>query len=195
MALAIGAPQLQNGFKVVLPALAVADVITTFFGPLQWGFFQDGVPVLVADNVVSFDYRQDWEVSKFPLEQGAFESYNKVQLPFDVRVRMSVGGTEVNRTNFLSQVSDLANSLELFDAFTPEANYSGLNVIHFDYRREAHRGVGVIVVDIWCQEIRVTATQSFQNTGAPSGADTVDSGIVQPGTPSSTDAALGLGAS
>lgn len=188
---AIGAPQLQGLFDIALPALAVADIAITFFGPLRWGLFNsDNTPALVADNVVGVEYRRDWRISTYPLEQGAFASYDKVQMPFDIRIRLSVGGTESAREAFLNDLEDVSNSLDLFNVFTPEFHYLSACVMHVDYRRESDRGAGLIVADIWLQEVRVSGTQGFTSTAAPSGADPVDGGVVQPAVPSSTEAGL-----
>lgn len=127
----------------------------------QWGLFKDGKSVIEADNVVSFEYKRDWAISDYPLEKGAFESYNKVQLPYDVRLQFSCGGSVTSREAFIKSIEAIDNSLDLFDAVVPEKVYIGCNIQHVDYRRTASRGVGLIVADVYLLEIRDNATAAF----------------------------------
>ena len=81
----------MSSYTVDVPILLLADALGLPPSPLapQWGIYLDGEPVVDADSVVTFDYRQEWTVSDYPLEQGAFQSYDKVQTPFDVAVTIT----------------------------------------------------------------------------------------------------------
>lgn len=177
-----GVPALPPGFALNAVALLGNDVIGAvlgaLFGQSQWGIYDEsGTPVVVAQNVVSVEYRQDWIISDYPVEQGGFMTYNKVQMPFDFRIRFSSGGSEETRQRLLDSIADIARSTELFNAVTPEATYVDVNIAHYDYRRESSRGVGLVVVDVWCTEVRETATSNF--TKSASAADTINNGTVQ----------------
>lgn len=163
----------------------------------QWGLFKDGKSVIEADNVVGFEFKRDWAISDYNVEKGGFESYNKVQLPFDVRIRFSCGGAVTRREAFLKSIEAIENSLDLYDAVVPEKVYIGCNVQHVDYRRTASNGVGLIVADIYLLEIRDTATAAFASaqtspasstaTKSPSAQAKRDNGPVQAKTPSTSD--------
>lgn len=185
-----GVPPLpRNPFaSPITVALLVADTIHTLgvlFG-VSWGVFQDGVPVLTPDTVATFSYRQGWTVSNYPLEQGAFESYDKVETPYEAQVRMATGGSVVDRQAFLQQVEFIAGSLDLYEIVTPERTYLSANVQRYDYNRTAHQGLGLLVVDIWFTEVRVTATQAFTNTKSPTAEASQSGGQVTPTAPTST---------
>ena len=166
---------------------AVQGVLSGF---PQWGIFLGGVPVVLADNVVSIDYKQDWTISDYPLEQGAFESYDKVAHPFECKVRFSAGGDVTNRQNFLNSIANISGDLNLYNIVTPEETYTSVNITHYDYRRTAINGVGLITVDIWAIQIRVTATQQFQNVQNPTSAAPQNSGIVQTTPPTASIASM-----
>lgn len=173
----------------------MADLLTrdtysyfsSVFSP-QWGLFLSGRSVVTAESVADMAYRQDWNISDYPLEKGAFESYNKVQLPYDVRLRFASGGSQERRQALLTSIAAIAGTLTLFDAVTPEAVYSNVNVKHYDYRRTSVNGVGLIIVDVWCEEVRVTTGGAFSATQAPSGAAQVNGGTVQPTSASAAQA-------
>jgi hypothetical protein len=169
-------PLIVAGAIELLTKDAVAGILSGF---PQWGIFLNGAPVVLADNVASIDYKQDWTISDYQLEQGAFESYDKVAHPFECKVRFTAGGDVTNRQNFLNSIAAIAPTLTLYDIVTPEETYTSVNITHYDYRRTAINGVGLITVDVWAVQVRVTATASFQNVTSPSSASPQNGGIVQ----------------
>lgn len=132
----------------------------------RWGIFdQKGNPVIVSDGVVSVGYKKDFRVPDFPIEQGGFGTYNKVATPFAGKVTFIQGGMDSDRTDFLSSVDDACKSLSLYNLVTPEVSYSNVNVTHYDYHRTDKNGVTLLSVDVWVQEIRVTAAAQFSSQG------------------------------
>ena len=186
-----GVPALLSGFAsdpVDTAVMMVSDAVGLIFGgnSSQWGIFLNGSAVVTADNVVSFEYKQDYAIADYTLEQGAFETYAKVQIPFNPRVRFSAGGSASNRQALLDSIAAIAGDFNLYDVATPEATYTSVNITHYDYHRAANSGVGLIVVDIWLQQIRVavsdtsgSSSSSSPSSSSPSGASL--SGAGQPG--------------
>lgn len=161
--------------------------LASIFGP-PWGVFLNGIPIVFADSVATFDYKQEWTISDYPVEQGAFETYDKVELPFEVRIRFTAGGSEINRFNLLNSIAAIADSVTLLDVVTPEQVYPSVTISHYDYRRTAQNGVGLIQVDVWFTEVRVTTTTAFSNTQAPQGNNPQGGGNVQSSTPTPSQA-------
>lgn len=176
-----GVPPL-NSYSATGVALLAADIVSAIFGfsSQQWGIFLDGEPVLAYDTQVNFSYSQEWKVSTYPVEQGAFQSYNKVQMPSAVRCRFSAGASATNRQEMLDSIDAVMSTTELYDVVTPEAVYLGYNFVHREYDREA-ANVGLVQVDVILTEIMETATAQFQNTSTPVVAGQV--GLGQVGVP------------
>ena len=167
--------------------LLFADVLSALFGfaaPI-WGVYSDGFPVIAADNQVDFEFKQDSPISTYPVEHGQFQTYDKVQLPAEIRCRFSAGGTEANRQQFLQSIEQVYNTIDLFDVVTPEQIFSNYNFTHRDFARSADKGAGLIVVDLWMTEVRQTATAQYQNTQQPGSAGQQGQGAV-PGVPLSS---------
>jgi hypothetical protein len=182
-----GLPSDVNVFSDI--PLLVSDAVNLFgLSTPQWGLFQNGAPVVVADNVVAFDFREDWRISKAPLEGGAFTSYNKVQIPFGIVLRFSAGGSLANRQALLDSIEAIIGSLDLIDAVTPEKTYSSVNPTHRGYHRSAENGQGLLVVDLHCELVNESVESEFGNTQSPTGAGQVDNGQVQPQSPSNPPA-------
>ena len=178
-----GVPPLLRPFgsPVILPPpLAVADTpdLLPPSTDSQWGIFFNGLPVVLADNVIDFAFRQDYEVSTYPQEAGAFQSYNKVEVPYDVKVSFSGGGSDAKRQAFLSSILAIVRDLNLYDVVTPELIFSPVNITHADFRRASSNGVGLIVVEVWLVQIRIAVAPTFTQTKTPSGVDKQNGGIV-----------------
>jgi hypothetical protein len=120
-------------------------------------------------SFVEFEVRQDWAIATYPIEGGLFQTYDKVELPFDVRLRIASGGNAAQRLAFLGQVRAMAqDTVNLYDVVTPDQAYYGLSVNHFDFRRTSANGVTLIVVDVYFQQVRATSlTQAFANAATP----------------------------
>jgi hypothetical protein len=151
-------------------ALLIADElgVGAFFGP-TWGIFAaNGTPILQADSVAGVRYARDYNVSNYPQEQGAFESYNKVQLPYQAVVTFICAAS---RYEFLQSAEMAAAMLGLVSIYTPEVNYPSANIVHYSYQRTVKQGVTLVLVDVWCTEIRSAAgTQISQTTSTGTNA-------------------------
>lgn len=160
----------------------------------QWGVFSGGGSVISADTVTSLDYKQEWAISDYPVERGAFESYDKVALPYDARVRFAAGGAAANREALLSSIAAVAGTTEVFDVVTPEAVYISATISHYNYTRTARQGLGLLQVDLWLLQV-VQNAGGGQATAQPDGAGQLNAGTVQPTLPSSTQGnAVGVAA-
>jgi hypothetical protein len=123
-----------------------------------WGVFDAaGQEALTPETFLGIDYKNAYRLMDYPLEQGAFETYNKVANPFDAAISMAMGGTRDDREKFLSAVDVLVKSLDLFTIVTPEVTYQSVNLERYDYRRENRNGTHIIIVNLYFREVRVTA--------------------------------------
>ncbi len=143
-------------------SLLIADQpgVSSVAGVGQWGIFKsDGTPILTVDSVASIEYARDYHISDYPQEKGAFESYNKVQVPYQVKVSFLVNGS---RFDFLNTIEAVVKTLDFVVVATPEVSYINANLTHYGYRREATSGVSLLRIDVWCEEVRIP-TQPAQN--------------------------------
>jgi hypothetical protein len=179
-----GVPNLfGNGasFFSAAPVALIADAFIGYSGaPPLWGIYLDGAPVVIADTVTELDYRQEWSVADYPVERGGFESYDKVNTPFRIRIQFASGGSVANRESLLDSIAAIGDPLTLYDVVTPEAVYTSVNVERYDYRRSATNGLGLMIVNVDVLEIREDPGQNFQNTASPSGFAAAPAGNVQP---------------
>lgn len=159
----------------------IAGILGVTTGP-TWGIFDDaGNPVIIGDSVRAVEWRKEFRVSDYPVEDGGFETYLKVETPFDAKLTFLKGGSDADRAEFLGLCqATLADHVNLYTVVTPEATYESATVEHMDYRRSEINGAKLLQVDLWLIEVRQTATEEYSNTKDPSGTATVNDGSVQP---------------
>lgn len=176
-----GVPPLTS-YSAQTAVLLFADALIFAFQSLfpRWGIFRNGIAVIDFDSMLTFELKQDFPISDYPVEGGGFQSYNKVQLPTDIRVSVAAGGSESRRQSFLDSIDAVMNTTDLYDIVTPEQVYLSYCFAHRDFRRSSKNGVGLITVDLWLTEIRVSAQASFQQTQQPAEAGQQGTGNVQP---------------
>jgi len=180
-----GVPALarSNNSQFVAAALTGEILPLNLFGT-TWGIVdENGSALLTPDSFVDFEYREEYKIPIYPLEEGSFQSYNKVAMPFDCRVTVSCSGNgKMSKEAFLAAIEKLLSSLTLCSVVTPNGTYKSCNLIHVDYRREARQGATLIIAQLWFQEIRI-AQQPVVPTASPSGASSTSLGQLSPNTP------------
>lgn len=171
--------------SVLLPNLVAT---TTDFYVTEWAILdQAGNFVIQPDSVVAFDYRAERRISNYPVEQGAFSSYNKVAVPYDLRLKLSCNGNgQMTREEFLAVLQEMADSTDLYSIATPDGTYMNANMDHFDLHRESRSGVTLLIVDAWFEEVQQTAVAAYSATKQPNGSDPVSQGQVTPTPPTTS---------
>ncbi len=198
------APPAILNLGIALGALAIR-LWEAFFAQPQWAIYKalppdtkdaEGittvtsvgrrVPVVKPDSFGEFSYRNEWNVSDFPVQEGAFDSYDKVANPFEIMVRLYKGGTKEARREFLDSIEAIAGTLDLYDIVTPERTYLNVNVIRFEVTRRGPKGAYFLSeVDLFFRQIRQVTAQytntsaNTQNAQNPSAEPVTNTGTVQ----------------
>lgn len=159
-------------------SLGGAALINGIFGR-QWGIFnQFGIPIMLADSVVSFSYDANADISKYPVEGGKFASYNKVSNPsmYTVQFAKQSGGV-LERGAFLAQIEAALKSTLNFNIVTPEYVYLNSQVIGINLDRSREDGATCLRVNVELEEVREAKVEyAFEEVKAPSDSNTVDGG-------------------
>lgn len=162
----------------------------------EWGLFDDsGNAVLTVDAVISVEHVKDYRVSNYPIEQGSFASYNKVEEPFAHRIVVAKAGSQSDRVDFYAQLDAIAKGLDLYTIYTPEAHFHNSNVTGWRIPRSAQRGAQMLLAELTVEQIRPAGSSTFTSTARPSGAAQQSGGTVQTQAPSSAQATAAAGGS
>src|SRR6185312_2482502 len=127
----------------------------------KWGILDStGKPVITPDSFINFDNRNEWVITNAPVQAGAFASYNKTIVPYDVALRLRKGGTLQTRTEFLKQIERIAGDTNLYTVLTPEKSYPDVNVVRFEVTRRGVHGAYLLAeVDIFFKHVQQVTAQ------------------------------------
>lgn len=158
--------------------------------------------VVVPDTMEVFDYDYEERLSDYPIEQGGFNTYNKVRVPRTIKVDIACGGRNLiqegeqaiddlinsalgthfsqgmSRTQFLAALDLMVGSLDLFTIITPDAAYTSFNAMSVRYNRSQRSGAGVIRASLVFREVIIAAAPSY--SGAAPYVDASDAGAANP---------------
>jgi len=188
----LGVPQLvrsllfQPATTVTLGAQAQHNLWASAQVVPSWGIFNDsGVKVINPDNIFAFSDRAEWRESDYPVQRGAFASFNKVVVPFEDTVRMTKGGSLSDRTAFLASIDAIAGDTNVYSIRTPEKTYTNMNVLRRELLRRSSEGAYFLEVDIFFRNI-IEQDPQYSSTAAntanavnPSALPAVNQGNVQ----------------
>lgn len=159
-----------------------------FKGALGGAIEAVGLGSTYSTNAV--DFSKETRVSDFPLERGGFAQYNKVEMPANPIVTLSLDSNESGRRAFLEAIDKATLSTDLYSVVTPEVTYINYSIERYNYQRRSEKGATLLLVELSLKEIRqVSATFSNSNAGkvdAPKNAAAtpqIDNGKVQAKTP------------
>lgn len=80
----------------------------TLFG-LKYGIYKNGRPILEVDTITELNVSNQSQISDFPIETGAFSSYNKVALPSTytmdlIKTNSLIGSDKTDVINILQEL-------------------------------------------------------------------------------------------
>lgn len=178
----LGVPQLvrallfQPANNVTLGAQAQHNLWASAQIASSWGVFDsNGNKVIDPDNVFAFNDRQEWRLLDYPVQRGAFSSFNKVIVPFEDSLRMTKGGSLSARRAFLKSIDAIAGDTNIYSIRTPEKTYLSVNILRTELLRRSSEGAYFIEVDVFFRNIieqtaqystAVANTANAQNSAA-----------------------------
>lgn len=184
--LAAALPSIIASLKV--PAPKIQLTFESKAAPV-WGVFDtDGNQVLAPESIMSLNYRADYRISDYPVQAGQFANYNKVTAPYEIPIRMVMGLTLDDRTQFESDCKFVAASLDLYTVITPESSYVGVNGIRLEIARRETHGAFYLDVDMVFKQIQqvtpqysstVSAAANTSNAQKPGSKPVTSLGLVQ----------------
>lgn len=175
-----GVPALLNkAVQAFVPTLlgnAAASLWNYLFPAAQWGIFKPGgaTPAVIVSSVVAVGARKESAVSDFRLESGSFTTYNKVETPRAVPIRITREGNAAERAELLAWAEEAVVATTLFDIATPETAYANMTLQSYSIERSAQSGAGLIVLDCLFQQVRQQpALYTGGNVAGPENKPTV----------------------
>jgi hypothetical protein len=177
---------MSNASKAILIAGATElyDLLAPHY--TQWAIYSAGTSdeAILADSFATIAVKGEARVSTFPVEQGAFSTYNKVQVPKSIRIQLTCMNKLMSRDDFLRQLDYMVSSIDKYDVATPDAFYEDMTASSYDYKRTSRDGATMLTVEVVFEEVRetgsatysVTTSASQVNSTSPSAATSKNAG-------------------
>jgi len=141
-----------------------------------------------VDTCIDLKFSNKAKVSNFPVETGGFASYNKVNEPNAIKVRLAVGGT-ARMAAFQAALMTEVGAPSLYNVVTPTMTYLNVTLESYDHSQTAENGVNLLLVDLSLIEIREVTpaytTVTIPHPKNPTSGPKVVNGKVQAQTPAS----------
>lgn len=178
---------LRSGAQILdtatLGYLGIGDALNSIIGypNTEWGVFNPkGAIFADYDSFNAMGYNNESSVSDYPVEQGGFASYNKVDAAYDMIVTLHCGGGADRRAKFLQACENARASLDTYSVLTPEKTYRNINFVDLQYRREETNGAYLLIVTLVGREIRNNTRADYSEPKATSAFKELDQGQLQP---------------
>lgn len=174
------------------------------------------------DSVMQLGVNKGSELSNYRLETGSFTTFNKVEKPRQIKIRLIKGGREEERQLFLLWLEKRSKgysterqrikkttptySFKLlqnntFDIYMPEVNYTNMTLVDYTVSREVANGAYIIIADCTFQEVREISfqyknskTSNAKKSSDQPTADTI-SVLANPPSPNALSKLKGLASS
>jgi hypothetical protein len=152
--------------------------------PRQWTILDEGGGTAVNfTSFIEIDYGNGGKALEYPIEEGSFADYNKVQDSKEIRVTLATQGTDAEFNDILAKLEDYQSKAVKLSIATPSDFYEGYTLENLSYVRAVDRNANMLTVELVFKEVREVKTQV--TTGAitkpknPTSSKKVDTGKTQ----------------
>lgn len=140
-----GVPQLIRANQAINTVQLAVGAIQKFLGSpskqLVWGVFsQAGDAVIQPSSYQGFENQNRWKIAQFPIQDGDFQSYNKVVIPRTITLKLTQGGSLQQRTTLLAALDSISGDTNLYNIIAPEGVYPNFNCEGYTIRRMGREG-------------------------------------------------------
>lgn len=145
---------------------------------------EGGGNVVEFTSFIDIDTRNEGQALSYPVEEGGFANYNKVQTPLDLRVTLATQGAEADFESILNRLDEYQAEARKLFVSTPAAFYGPMTLESYSNRRTTQSGAGLLTVELALVEVREVQTQTtttvITKPKNPTSASTTNTGKTQP---------------
>lgn len=154
-----------------------------------------GVPLTVPDSWQEIIPRfSEYQVSDYPVEDGAFAAYNKVRRPDMVDMVLVKTGNDLARATWLEAIRQQVKTdpTARYHIVTPQGIFQSLTITRQAFQTRQDRGQNMLYLELQLSEVPLIETPSLLGDNAvdPESGPTTELGRVYPSTTSAQVAEL-----
>lgn len=119
----------------------------------------DGATAVAFTSFIDIDLRNEGQALSYPVEEGSFADYNKVDTPLDIRVTLAAQGTDADFEYILARLDEYKRAAVTLSVSTPSALYENMTLESYSYKRSRDANAGMLTVELSLIEVREVETQ------------------------------------
>ncbi len=130
------------------------------YAPRDWTLWDErGNTALTFTSFVDIDVRNEGKALSYPVEEGSFANYNKVESPLEIRATLGFQGSELDFEYAIEWLDLYKKDAVLLDVVTPSIVYESMTLESYSYTRKQDSGARMLVVELSLIEVRQVKTQ------------------------------------
>lgn len=116
---------------------------------------ETGIPLTVPDSWGEITDRKDWQVSDYPIEDGGFAPYNKVQRPQTFEIVLVKTGSDLARASWLEAIRQQMRAAPLarYHIITPQGLYQSFTITRIAKQVRPDRGSNMLYLELHFTEV------------------------------------------
>jgi hypothetical protein len=126
----------------------------------EWTLLDErGGSAVAFTSFLDIDLKNAGQALSYPIEEGSFANYNKVESPLDMRVSLATQGTDADFEYILTKLDEYKREAVKLSVATPARLYESLTLETYSYKRGREAGAGILTVELTLVEVREVETQ------------------------------------
>ena len=126
----------------------------------EWSLLdENGGTAVNFTSFIDIAYNNEGQVLTYPVEEGSFANYNKLESPLDIHVNLAAQGTESDFEYILSRLDEYKRQAVKLSVSTPARVYENMTLKGYSYKRGKDSGAGMLNVELALVEVREVAAR------------------------------------
>lgn len=172
-----GATGRAMGLTGGLAGTFLGQYLNSMLAPTYALLDRNGNKLIQPDGPGEFEMKADANISNYPVEDGGFQSYNKVVNPEELTITLLCGGQgPMSRERFLARCRELKNGTDIVTLVTPDQVYRSVVCTGMGYSKRAVNGATLLTVTLPFKEVRDGASSTYAKAKRDSSNPVQESG-------------------
>lgn len=120
---------------------------------------ENGSNFVEFTSFIAVDIRNEGQALSYPVEEGGFMNYNKVQTPLDIRVTLATQGEPYDFETILKTLEEFQRDAVKVSVVTPSEFYASMTLEAYTYKHTRESGAGQLTVELSLIEVREVQTR------------------------------------
>ncbi len=134
----------------------------------QWTILNTkGGSAITFTSFLDIDVRKAGLSMSYPIEEGGFANYNKVQSPLEIRVTLGIQGEHSEIEYALEKLNEYQANPIVLDVATPSYFYENMTLEAYSYKRTKENNSTMLTVEMVMVEIREVKTRTTTTIRSP----------------------------